>query len=130
MTYAAQYPDDDGHDLEPRGPRLSSIIQAMGQETVPGPKYIEGAKLGDIKICYEDGSREARASVSIITLAFIERVVEWPPRGSMAPPIPHYRAPLDAEWRLVNGRKAYLFGRTAIVSRRRSISLGSSMASA
>ena len=49
MTYAAQNLNDDGPDLDPRGPRLSSIIQAMGQETIPGPKFIPGAKLGDIK---------------------------------------------------------------------------------
>jgi hypothetical protein len=108
MTYAAQYHDDDGHDLDPRGPRLSGIIQAMGQETVPGPKYIEGAKLGDIRLCYEDGTREARPDVSIISLMFGERFIEWGPRGSGAPPIPHYRPPFDAEWRLVDGRKAYL----------------------
>jgi hypothetical protein len=103
MTYAAQHLNDDGHDLDPRGPRLSTIIQAMSQELTPGPKYIEGAKLGDIKLAFEDGSREARASVSIITLMFAERVVEWAPRGSMAPPIEHYRMPLDADWRDVGG---------------------------
>jgi hypothetical protein len=108
MTYTAQNLNDDGPDLDPRGPRLSGIIQAMGQETVPGPKYIEGAKPGDIKLAYEDGSREALNSVSIITLAFIERVVEWFPRGSMTPPITHYRAPLDASWREVNGRRALI----------------------
>lgn len=103
MTYAAQYPNDDSPDLDPRGPRLSGIIQAMGQETIPGPKYIPGAKLGDIKLCFEDGSREARPSVSIISLAFTERVVEWAPRGSMIPPTTHYRMPLDAGWRDVGG---------------------------
>jgi hypothetical protein len=108
MTYAAQYPDDHGHDLEARGPRLSTIIQAMSPELTPGPKYIEGAKVGDIKLAFEDGSREARSDVSIITLAFIERLVEWAPRGSMTPPITHYRAPLDASWREVNGRRALI----------------------
>jgi hypothetical protein len=104
MTYAAQNLNDDGPDLEPRGPRLSSIIQAMSPELTPGPKHIEGAKIGAIQICYEDGTREAFSDgVSIITLMFAERVVEWSPRGSMTPPITHFRMPLDAEWRDVGG---------------------------
>jgi hypothetical protein len=103
MTYAAMPFNDDSPDLDPRAPKLSSIVQAMGQETIPGPKYIAGAKLGDIKLCFEDGSREARPSVSIITLMFAERVVEWFPRGSTTPPITHYRMPLDADWRDVGG---------------------------
>jgi hypothetical protein len=96
--------NDDQPDLDPRGPRLSGVIQAMSQELTPGPKRLEGAKVGDIKVCYEDGSREAFSNgVSIITLMFAERVVEWAPRGSMTPPITHFRMPLDAEWRDVGG---------------------------
>jgi hypothetical protein len=107
MTYAAQNFPDDGRDLEPRGPRLSGILQAMSQELTPGSKYLPGAKVGDIKVCFEDGSTEVFSNgVSIITLMFAERVVEWAPRGSMTPPITHYRMPLDAEWREVNGRRA------------------------
>ena len=110
MTYTAPPFSDDTSDLDPRGPRLSGVIQAMSQELTPGPKRLEGAKAGDIKVCYEDGSREAFSNgVSIITLMFAERVVEWAPRGSMTPPITHYRMPLDAEWRDVGGgRRACL----------------------
>ena len=99
MTY-----DEDTPDLDPRGPRPSSILQAMSPELAPGPKHIEGAKAGDIKICYEDGHREAYSKgVPVITLMFAERVVEWSPRGSTAPPITHYRMPVDADWRDVGG---------------------------
>jgi hypothetical protein len=109
MTYAAQNFNDDTPDLDPRGPRLSGVVQAMSQELTPGPKRLEGAKAGDIKVCYEDGSREAFSNgVSIITLMFAERVVEWAPRGSMTPPITQYRMPFDAEWREVGGRRGCL----------------------
>ena len=107
MTYPAF--NDDTSDLDPRGPRLSGIIQAMSQELAPGPKHPDGAKVGDIKVCFEDGSTKLFSKgVSIITLMFAERAVEWLPRGSGAPPISHYRPPVDAEWREAGGRRAYL----------------------
>ena len=104
MTYQAPPFNDDTPDLDPRGPRLSGILQAMSQELTPGSKYLPGAKVGDIKVCFEDGSTEVFSNgVPIITLMFAERVVEWAPRGSMTPPTTHYRMPLSAEWRDVGG---------------------------
>ena len=104
MSYQAPPFNDDGPDLDPRGPRLSGVIQATSQELAPGPKRLEGAKVGDIKVCFEDGSTEVFSNgVPIITLVFAERFVEWPPRGSMTPPVTHRRMPFDADWRDVGG---------------------------
>ena len=130
MTYQAPPFNDDTSDLEPRGPRLSGVLQAMSQELTPGPKHLAGAQVGDIKVCFEDGATQVFPNgVPIITLMFAERAVEWPPRGSMTPPVTHYRMPFDAEWRDVGGGRRACLRPNGIGSSRPSISSGSSTAS-
>jgi hypothetical protein len=112
---------DDFIDVPSRGPALTTVVQPTGKDLDPAsPKYVEGARPGDIAMRFSDGESIAASSINFIPVALITRFNVFEPsqggeQGAFREP-PLDKRPPDATWhRDANGRRQCLLPDGAVV---------------
>jgi hypothetical protein len=104
--------DDNTPDIEERGPRPSTVLQALSPAVAEGSDYPE-ARPGDLLFNFEDRSERLYKrvpGVKVQLLACVTVFVEWSPeRSAKKPPVAvHDYAPLDAQWQNIGGRSSFV----------------------